>query len=1493
MRLDVTDFTPEMWSGGPEDPPQFAAFSATLPLAGYAATEGVALDLKGSIDVDDPDATVLTVTLSVDYGVLHLEEGTSGTSVADNDTATVTITGTAAQIRALLDTDATSVVTYATDTDTPPDTATLTVSVDDGIAPAVTTTGIAITAVNDAPVLDLDFSDTTATGNDAAAAWTQGDAPILLAYYTALYDDDPDNRYPGATLTISFTANGTSDDQLGIRSTGDGLGQIRVDGTDIYYEGTLVGSFAGGEDGTNLVITFNADACACAIQLIGDNITFDNDASAPDTSTRTIAFTFVDGSAGDDTAIANVTVTLTAVPGAPEVDVPDTTAVEGVASDLKGLITLADSDDAGGTITVTLLVDYGVLAIDPGTSGVTVDDTDPQAIVLTGTLAQIQALLDTDPTSSATFTTEDDYPPSIATLIVEFDDGTNTSTDVATIAITPVNDPAELDLDFFSSGNDAIAMYEQGDPPTYLAYDAVFDDDNQDWDGATLTIAISGATGDDQLSIEDVGTGLGELGLDGSNVTYEGEIVGTWSGGANGSPLVITFNADACACAVEAVAYSILYENSGTVVPGIRDVTFTFVDGDGTANGGNDTAVATVQLTTGPEAPAIDAGGDAAGNEGEPIALTGIVVTDDGDPANDLVTVHLEAGHGSLTIRTDVAGGIDSSHITGGANGGYGITITATLDQINATLAATDGLLYQGDPDFYGDDALSITAADGTASSLVELSSLGAQPFGLRPNAIAMTDIDGDGLDDLIVGLQGDGSDPGVIVTLAIGFGGAPLTTNSPHAFAFGDFDGDSAIDIGFSAYAPDGSGYVGYISSITGDIVEVAPVPYALGLTAADVNGDGLSDLIATDADNGRIAVMLQTTPGSFAAPAYSALAASIAYAVATGDFNHDGVLDLAVSRFDDFSTPSTGSVGVLIGNGDGTFQAEATAWAGPSVAGGIVVGDFNGDGYDDFAFASTDNSGGDPDAVNGVQVVLNNGDDTFAAAVGYATSTDGQPGQVVAGDLNGDGILDLVVTNFDTPGSFSILTGNGDGSFAAPVEFDTDNGSFGIAIGDPDQDGDLDLIIANADAETLEAFNNDSFNRSATEVKLISVNALPDAIADSGSSVTETGTVVIDVVANDTDPDGGPPILPSVAMIDGVAATVGVAVTLASGATATLNADGTISYNPHGKFGSLISATKAAWTHAVNTSATDSFTYTLATGGTATVTVTVTGQDSADDVYAGGGANDNLAGYPGNDVFMAQHGGDDRVSGGTGDDTIYFGSAYTSADMAKGGLGNDILVLQGDYSMTLVAGSIAAVEILVLASATLTSFGAPGTGAHQYNLVSQDGVVAAGTQFTVQGNKLQSGEMLTFDGSAETDGTFRMIGGAASDVLTGGALNDTFSGGLGADMLRGNGGADHFRYYSTDDSTSLASDTILDFTSGDRIDLNFIDARVGTLANDAFTFIGTSDFSNVAGQLRVELSGGVWTVEGDTNGDGNADLSLTVQTTGGHALGLGDFIL
>lgn len=129
--------------------------------------------------------------------------------------------------------------------------------------------------------------------------------------------------------------------------------------------------------------------------------------------------------------------------------------------------------------------------------------------------------------------------------------------------------------------------------------------------------------------------------------------------------------------------------------------------------------------------------------------------------------------------------------------------------------------------------------------------------------------------------------------------------------------------------------------------------------------------------------------------------------------------------------------------------------------------------------------------------------------------------------------------------------------------------------------------------------------------------------------------------------------------------------------------------------------------------------------------------------------------------------------------------------------------------------------------------------------------------------------------------DGNDNIQGLAGDDYLYGDGGNDVLIGGAGADRLTGGSGADQFTYGLASESNAAARDSIVDFSraQGDRIGLAAIDADAQASGNQAFIFIGSAAFSNVAGQLRFETAGGVTIVSGDVNGDGVADLQIQLS--------------
>ncbi|MGH6872683.1 MAG: beta strand repeat-containing protein [Rhizomicrobium sp.] len=158
--------------------------------------------------------------------------------------------------------------------------------------------------------------------------------------------------------------------------------------------------------------------------------------------------------------------------------------------------------------------------------------------------------------------------------------------------------------------------------------------------------------------------------------------------------------------------------------------------------------------------------------------------------------------------------------------------------------------------------------------------------------------------------------------------------------------------------------------------------------------------------------------------------------------------------------------------------------------------------------------------------------------------------------------------------------------------------------------------------------------------------------------------------------------------------------------------------------------------------------------------------------DSFPGTSGNDNLVGTNGDDTFDLSAGGNDVAQGLDGNDTFIMGSKLNTADQIDGGNGFDTVTLNGNYgALAFNAHTLLNVEDLVLG------------GGHTYNITTNDATVAAGQQLEVDGSALGAGDTLTFNGSAETDGTFSVIGGAGNDVITGGNGFDFIDASKGGD--------------------------------------------------------------------------------------------------------------
>lgn len=326
-------------------------------------------------------------------------------------------------------------------------------------------------------------------------------------------------------------------------------------------------------------------------------------------------------------------------------------------------------------------------------------------------------------------------------------------------------------------------------------------------------------------------------------------------------------------------------------------------------------------------------------------------------------------------------------------------------------------------------------------------------------------------------------------------------------------------------------------------------------------------------------------------------------------------------------------------------------------------------------------------------------------------------------------------------------------------------------------------------------------------------------------------------------------------------------------------------------------------------------------------------TGDDLLANFFHAGGGVSTVSGDAGDDVLGGDVGARGHYDGGAGEDMIYYygtedssvtinlltgrgggdaaGDTYYRIEDAQGTFGNDILIgngsvnyLNGIYGDDVVAGggggdvldgfdgidtldyrtSPAAVQV------NLTTGAAIGGDAQEDNFHSFENLW--GSAFS---------DRLVGDAGANAlrgyAGNDKIVAGKGDDRVEGGDGDDVLRGDAGRDNLYGGAGKDVFLYFAASDSTAAATgrDAIHDFShaQGDVIDLSVIDANGAKSGDQAFRFIGAKAFDGAAGELHVVAAGSAAVIQGDINGDRQADFAIAINYDPSHPLVAGDFIL
>ena len=279
------------------------------------------------------------------------------------------------------------------------------------------------------------------------------------------------------------------------------------------------------------------------------------------------------------------------------------------------------------------------------------------------------------------------------------DDGAGTTTSATfNFTVTNVNDaPVISDL-----AGDTL-NYTEGDGLVRLDQSVVgnltvTDVDSADFDTGTLTVSfVSGSdSAEDALAIIHTGTGVGEIGVAGNTVTYEGGTIGTFTGGTGGSDLVVTLNSFADEEATRALLLAIGYENTDTDNPttGARTVRFVLTDGDGGTSANNDVTVNVSRVNDTPSVTGPGSAYSATEQTNLNIHGSGFSVTDV-DVTSGTMTATLVAGEGDIALTAGDSG------VTIGSNSASTVSFTGSLAQINNLLTGigTGTIVYNNGSD--------------------------------------------------------------------------------------------------------------------------------------------------------------------------------------------------------------------------------------------------------------------------------------------------------------------------------------------------------------------------------------------------------------------------------------------------------------------------------------------------------------------------------------------------------------------------------------------------------------------------------------------------------------------------------------------------------------------------------------------------------------------------------------------------------------------------
>jgi hypothetical protein len=346
-------------------------------------------------------------------------------------------------------------------------------------------------------------------------------------------------------------------------------------------------------------------------------------------------------------------------------------------------------------------------------------------------------------------------------------------------------------------------------------------------------------------------------------------------------------------------------------------------------------------------------------------------------------------------------------------------------------------------------------------------------PVGTAPESVAVADFNGDGKLDLVTANVESGDASVLLGDGKGGFSPAPGSPfpagHSPNDIAVGDFNRDGCLDLAFANHETQ------YLTVLLGDChgrfvpaphspVAVSVKPHPHGIATGDFNGDGNLDLVTDSWANDQLEILFGDGKGNFRTPGtYVAVGKHPYQRVRVADLDGDGKADIVSTNLDG------DNVTILLGDGKGGFHEPVGS---PFPCGdspfNVAIGDVNGDGIPDLAIVNSPSSTSDRSGQDGLTILLGDGKGGFTRMVGSPFVTPKRPNMVAIGDLNGDGVGDIVVSNPDED-LLTIFTMSRKGTIRARSTLSVPGHPKGLAIGDMNEDGRADIVVTNSATNTV----------------------------------------------------------------------------------------------------------------------------------------------------------------------------------------------------------------------------------------------------------------------------------------------------------------------------------------------------------------------------------------------------------------------------------------